>query len=106
MSVETIEEKIRALPNDVTLDYAAEVRAIRKAYDFLNEEDKASVSNIAKLEGAEKTIERLEEQVSKPAPSPDNNGCSGCGSVAESGAVFISMMAFFAVAALLIKRRS
>ena len=106
MSVETIEEKIRALPNDVTLDYAAEVRAIRKAYDFLNEEDKASVSNIAKLEGAEKTIERLEEQVSEPAPSPGNNGCSGCGSVAESGAVFISMMAFFAVAALLIKRRS
>ncbi len=51
-----VENRIAALPEKVTSDYADEISAIRSAYNALTDAQKAYVTNLAKLEDAEYQI--------------------------------------------------
>lgn len=57
---EKVEDMIAELPDTPTLDDAAKIRAARRAYDTLPDDDKAQVANIKRLEQAEKMLQALQ----------------------------------------------
>ena len=56
-----IVDDIDALPESITLQDAEKVKAIRDAYDYLDDADKEKVTNYEKLLAAEETIANLEK---------------------------------------------
>src|SRR5699024_1636859 len=61
---------IDKLPEKITLKDKETIEATRKAYDALTDEQKALVTNLAKLEEAEKALAKLEEDTEKPGEKP------------------------------------
>ncbi|MGI5875077.1 MAG: hypothetical protein ACOX8R_10570, partial [Bacillota bacterium] len=66
-AAKAVEDRIKALKDEPTLDDERAVRAARAAYDKLTEDQKALVPNAAKLTAAEAKIAALKEQAAEKA---------------------------------------
>ncbi len=66
-AAEVVRYLIDAIPESVTLNDKAYVQIVRDEYDLLNDTQKALVTNIQKLENAEKVIATLEQAVADKA---------------------------------------
>lgn len=62
-SWEVVTQSIAALPDEITLDNADAVAAVRRAYDALSESDKALVTNYERLTAAEAVILNLQQLI-------------------------------------------
>ena len=69
-AVDKVIDLIDKLPEKITLKDKETIEATRKAYDALTDEQKALVTNLAKLEEAEKALAKLEEDTEKPGEKP------------------------------------
>ncbi len=62
MAPDKLVQAINDLPDKITLDHSETVKSIREAYDLLSEEEKALITNSAKLVEAENKIESLNNE--------------------------------------------
>src|SRR5699024_95427 len=67
-AVDKVIDLIDKLPEKITLKDKETIEAARKAYDALTDEQKALVTNLAKLEEAEKELAKLGKDINKPTP--------------------------------------
>ncbi len=93
---------IAALPDEITLDNANAVAAARNAYDNLSDDQKQLISNVTKLEKAEKTLAALtpaEDKKPTQAKGNDNLVLVIVGFVL-AGAALIALAAYITVTQL------
>lgn len=109
MSPDELSARVAALPSDITMEYKAEVEALRAAYDMLDGEDRAEVANISTLVGAENTLARLADQEGSVGETDEGGGNSGESLdgiiIGVCVAVAVVVVAAAAVSIVVIKRR-
>ena len=75
LKADEVDDLIKAIGSNVTLESEAAVKAARDAYDALTKDMKVLVSKLSDLEAAEKTLERLKSE-SGEEPGPEDESSS------------------------------